>query len=175
MNNSLMMWNDTDIPLALFLTFRSYGTWLHGDGRGSVDRHNNVYGTPRLQPNEHFESISRARLKFPPVRLDAQRRASIEKSVRETALKRDWGLWAFNIRTNHVHIVTAVGDKDPDLVLGAYKGNATRWLRQDGLWKYEHSPWAEKGSKRKLWNEKQVQAAIEYVLHGQGPDLPPFD
>src|SRR5688572_4194042 len=110
------MWNDTDIPLALFLTFRAYGTWLHGDERGSVDRHNNVYGTPRIQPNDHLESITRARLKFPPVRLDARRRTSIEASVRETAAKRGWGLGAFNIRTNHVHIVAAVGAKAPDLV-----------------------------------------------------------
>jgi len=169
------MWNDTDIPLALFLTFRAYGTWLHGDERGSIDRHNNVYGTPRIQPNKHFEAISQARLKFSPVRLDAQRRVSIENSVRETASRRGWGLWAFNIRTNHVHIVTAVAGKDPDLVLGAYKANATRWLRKDGLWKYDHSPWAEKGSKRRLWNERHVEAAIDYVLYGQGPDLPKFD
>src|SRR6185369_556860 len=30
------MWNDTDIPLAYLITFRSYGTWLHGDDRGSI-------------------------------------------------------------------------------------------------------------------------------------------
>jgi hypothetical protein len=35
-----------DIPLAYFFTFRAYGTWLHGDERGSVDRFHNQYGTP---------------------------------------------------------------------------------------------------------------------------------
>ena len=30
--------SDDHIPLAYFITFRSYGTWLHGDKRGSVDR-----------------------------------------------------------------------------------------------------------------------------------------
>ena len=169
------MWNDTDIPLALFLTFRAYGTWLHGDERGSVDRHNNLYGTPRIPPNEHFESISRARMKHEPVRLDALWRAAVEISVRDTSAKRAWGLWAFNIRTNHVHIVSSVGDYDPGRALGAYKANATRELREQGLWKFDHSPWAEKGSKRRLWNERQVEAAINYVLYGQGADLPPFD
>jgi hypothetical protein len=38
-------------PLAYFIMFRSYGTWLHGDSRGSVDRLHNTYGTPRLPPN----------------------------------------------------------------------------------------------------------------------------
>jgi hypothetical protein len=32
------MWNDTEIPLAIFFTFRCYDTWLHGDERGAVDR-----------------------------------------------------------------------------------------------------------------------------------------
>ena len=43
--------NNQRIPLAYLITFRSYGTWLHGDERGSVDRFHNVYGTPRLPPN----------------------------------------------------------------------------------------------------------------------------
>ena len=30
------VWNDTDTPLAYLITFRSYGTWLHGDERGST-------------------------------------------------------------------------------------------------------------------------------------------
>jgi hypothetical protein len=37
------------------------------------------------------------------------------------------------------------------------------------------SPWADKGSKRKLWNERSVARAIDYVLYGQGDELPDFD
>jgi len=169
------MWNDTDIPLALLITFRAYGTWLHGDERGSIDRNNNVYGTPRIPAIEHLESISRARLKSSPVRLDARRRVAVESAVEETCSKRGWGLYAFNIRTNHVHIVTAVSGKNPDLVLTAFKANATRHLRDNGLWLFDHSPWAEKGSKRRLWNERHIEAAVDYVLYGQGGDLPRFE
>ena len=32
-------------PLAYFLTFTTYGTWLHGREEGSVDRDNHVFGT----------------------------------------------------------------------------------------------------------------------------------
>src|SRR5207253_10119374 len=32
----LSMWNDTDTPLAHMITFRCYGTWLHGDVRGDI-------------------------------------------------------------------------------------------------------------------------------------------
>ncbi len=36
-------------------------------------------------------------------------------------------------------------------------------------------PGREKGSKVKLWNEKSIASAIDYVLYGQGDDLPDFD
>ena len=34
---------------------------------------------------------------------------------------------------------------------------------------------ADRGSKRRLWNERSVAKAIEYVLYEQGDDLPEFD
>ena len=61
------------------------------------------------------------------------------------------------------------------MVLNAFKANATRQLREDGLWSYPFSPWADKGSQRKLWNEQSVARAIDYVLYGQGDELPDFD
>jgi hypothetical protein len=36
----------SDGPLAYLITFPTYGTWLHGDERGSVDRDHNLPGTP---------------------------------------------------------------------------------------------------------------------------------
>jgi hypothetical protein len=60
-------------------------------------------------------------------------------------------------------------------VLNALKANATRQLRQDGLWSRASSPWADKGSKRMLWSEESVARAIDYVLNRQGEDLPDFD
>jgi hypothetical protein len=47
--------------------------------------------------------------------------------------------------------------------------------REDRLWSYEFSPWADRGSKRWLWNERSVARAIDYVMNGQGEDLPDFD
>ena len=42
-------------------------------------------------------------------------------------------------------------------------------------WPNERSRWAEKGSKRYLWNERSVSRATNYVLFGQGDELPRFD
>jgi len=169
------MWNDTDTPLAFFITFRSYGTWFHGDERGSVDRHHNVYGTPRIPRNDTWRRISGTLAKHPPVKLDAQRRRSVKDTITDTCKKRGWYLAAVNVRTNHVHSVVTAPNSDPDTVLNAFKANATRKMREDGCWPNAHSPWAEKGSKRKLWNERSVANAINYTLNGQGDDLPDFD
>ena len=168
------MWNDTETPLAYFISFRSYGTWLHGDQRGSIDRFNNRYGDPYLPPNEAWRDYNRKQLKTDPFILGASARGAVEKAIRETCKIRKWDLQAFNVRTNHVHTVVTANRK-PSLVLNAFKANATRQLREDKLWPHSFSPWVDKGSKKKLWNERSVANAIDYVLNGQGDDLPNFD
>ena len=62
--------------------------------------------------------------------------------------------------------------KKPELVLNALKANATRELREAGCWRYDHSPWADGGSKKWLWTEKELSNAIDYVLYEQGDPLP---
>ena len=171
----LIMWNDTDTPLAYFISFRTYGTWLHGDQRGSIDRFHNRYRSPYLPPNEKRLRYNAKRLKTEPLVLNAKQRNAIESAIRETCQIRKWWLHAINVRTNHVHTVVSASQKEPGLVLNAFKANATRQLRENGLWRHPFSPWADKGSKRSLWNERSVARAIDYVLNGQGGDLPDFD
>ena len=170
-----MPWNDTDVPLAILVTFRCYGTWLHGDERGSVDRHNNIYGTPRIPPSRPWEKFNKSVLKRAPVILDSRQRASVEKAISSTCAVRNWTLHALNVRTNHAHSVIYAGETASSRVLSALKANATRQMREDGCWMFEESPWVEKGSKRLLWNEQSVVRAVNYVLFGQGDDLPDFD
>ena len=168
------MWNDTETPLAYFISFRTYGTWLHGDKRGSIDRHHNRFGSPYIPPNKEWRNYNQKQLRAKPLVLKSRQRKAIEAAIRETCKIRKWALLAFNVRTNHVHAVV-VANRKADIVLNAFKANATRQLREDGLWEYSFSPWARKGSKRKLWNERSVARAIDYVLYGQGEDLPDFD
>jgi REP element-mobilizing transposase RayT len=143
------MWNNTDTPLAYLISFRSYGTWLHGDQRGSIDRFHNRYGDPYLPTNYAWKHHNRKRLKKAPFVLRARARGSVEKAIRETCSIRKWQLHALNVRTNHVHTVVTANRK-PELVLNAFKANATRQLRQDQLWPHQSSPWADKGSKISL-------------------------
>ena len=169
------MWNDTDIPLAYLITFRSHGTWLHGDERGSVNRFRNQYKSRRLPPEKKWVETNTQRLKGEIVILNAAQRSCVEEAVQETCRIRRWDLEAINVRTNHVHTVVSIGAKKPETALNAFKANATRKMREAGCWQSERSPWADKGSKRYLWNEQSVARATEYVLFGQGDELPEFD
>ncbi|HJQ33265.1 MAG TPA: hypothetical protein VJ866_13845 [Pyrinomonadaceae bacterium] len=169
------MWNDTETPLAYLVTFRCYGTWLHGDGRGSVDRFNNRFQSPCIPANDRWVKHNAHRLKGEPVSLDASRRAAVAEAIRETCRLRGWLLRAVNVRTNHVHVVASVGGTQPGLALNAFKANATRRMRHAGCWKHDYSPWADKGSVRYLWNERSIERAVEYVVDGQGGPLPDFN
>ena len=169
-----IVWNDSETPLAYFISFRSYGTWLHGDKRGSIDRFHNRYKTPYMASSEIWRDYNQQHLRTKPLILKADHRKWIEAAIRETCDIRKWWLGAINVRTNHVHTVVSANRK-AELVLNALKANATRELRQHGLWCEPFSPWARKGSERKLWNEQSVAKAIDYVLNGQGDDLPDFD
>ena len=158
-------------PLAYLITFRAYGTWLHGDSRGSVDRFHNRYGSPMIAPNTRWQQYNQGQLKRPPVKLNKRRRNAIREAIREVCGIRQWKLWTFNIRTNHVHSVVSA-KCDPEIVLNAFKANATRQMRETGCWQSGFTPWVKKGSKRWLWTEQQLIAAIVYVECEQGEPLP---
>ena len=163
--------NPDHLPLAYLITFRAHGTWLHGDSRTSVDRFHNRYGTPRIAPNLRWHRFNERTMKLPPVNLGARRRAAIDEAIQETCKIRRWNLWTRSVRTNHVHtVVTALCD--PEIVLRALKANATRKLREAGCWQSSRTPWARKGSKRRLWTHEQLMSAIVYVEYEQGEPLP---
>ena len=162
--------SDDRIPFGCLITFRAYGTWLHGDKRGSVDRFHKTFGTPMLPPNAKRKQYEQRLLTQPPVTLNSKQRTAVERGIRETCTIRKWALWAFNIRTNHVHSVVSANCK-PERVLSALKANATRWIREAGLWSSERSPWVYRGSKKYLWTEKELLDAIAYVLYDQGEPL----
>ena len=166
------MWNDTEEPLAYLITFSTYGTWLHGDERGSTDRLNNVYGEPFIKPDPILEKHKRRLLRSAPFILDAPRRQVVDRAVREVCEHYQWYLNAIHVRTNHAHVVMQCADRCSRKALRQFKSFATRRLREAGLWEHDHSPWAEKGSRRMIWTPAGLEAAVEYVKNRQGGPLP---
>ena len=169
------MWNDTDVPLAHLITFRCYGTWLHGDSRGAVDRFHNQFESPYLPANDGWLQHNKRTLKYQPVKLNGRQRRSVEQAVNEDCEIKGWLLRALSVRTNYVHAVASLNDTIARRALVSFKADSTRQMRQNKCWQLPNSPWVAKGSVRNLWNERRVERAIEYVLFGQGDELPDFD
>jgi REP element-mobilizing transposase RayT len=157
-------------PLAYLITFRSYGTWLHGEKRGSIDRRNyNRYGTPDMPANEKLVADERAELKNAAILLNRAQRDIVQSAIREVCEHRAYALHAINVRTNHVHSVVSASC-EPEHVMYSFKAYATRKLREENLLGRDVKPWARHGSTPYLWTEEEVQRAIDYVLNGQGDE-----
>lgn len=153
-------------PLAYLLTWSCYGTWLHGDERGSVDRDHNEFATPYLAPNAPLVATRSRALKHPPVTLSSRGRQVVEVAIREHASVKSWTIRALNVRTNHVHVVIS-GDATPERMLDQLKAWATRTLRTSGAIERDGPVWTVHGSTRYLWNERDVAEAVDYVLNRQ--------
>ena len=69
--------------VAYLITWRTYGTWLHGDARGSVDREHNTPGTPLLAPDAGRAARSAGRMTQGAVELDRRGREIVAGAVRE--------------------------------------------------------------------------------------------
>ncbi|HEX8465504.1 MAG TPA: transposase [Abditibacterium sp.] len=158
---------------AYFLTLRSYGTWLHGDARGSVDKENNSYKEPLIEPRRSYENAMRRAMNSEAFRFNRAQRGWIEAAIEEVARYRDWPLGGLAIRTNHVHIVVGA-DASPEKVVVDFKAYATRNLRRNGLPRSQNV-WAEHGSTLYLFDTESYEAAINYVLEQQGESLSDVD
>lgn len=156
-------------PLAYFITFHTYGTWLHGDDRGSMDREHNEPGTPCLPPDEQRRRRAAAALRHAPVILGSHARAVVERTILEVAEHRGWTVHALAVRSNHVHVLVSAPDR-PEPVMNAFKSWSTRRLVEAGLLPPQAPAWVRHGSTVYLWKPLELRAACKYVAYGQGAD-----
>lgn len=162
------------IPLAYFITYSCYGTWLHGSQSGSVDRQHNLPGTPFLLPNGERSEADRKRMGQPPYELDERRRNVVLKAVQEVCLHRGWSLLAVHVRTSHVHVVVHALEA-PERIMIDFKAYVSRRLNNEGLDGRNRKRWTRHGSTRYLWEPEEVEAAILYVVHEQGEPMEVFE
>ena len=152
-------------PLAFFITWRCYGTWLHGE-EGSFDREHNTYGEPPRPTAEKLARFERAEMKHPPMALTSDQRPIVATTIEETVLARGWTLLAINVRTNHVHVVVAAEGR-PEPVMRTLKSWCTRRLRECGAVDLDRPVWSREGSTVYLWDEEEIAQACWYVTDGQ--------
>lgn len=155
-------------PLAYFITFHTYGTWLPGDPRGSVDAHHCIYGTPYVGGrSERRHAASGQRLAHPPIELRPEERTVVLRTTQEVCWHRGWDLHAVNVQVNHVHAVIRA-DHSPERVMNDLKAWSTRRVIEAGLRAHGTHIWVRHGSTRSLWRLEVVSAACAYVVAGQG-------
>ncbi len=168
------MQKETAIPLAYFITFTSYGTWLHGGKETSVDRIHNIFKTEFLSLNLNRETSGKTRMKETPYLLDEARRQIVLNVVKEVCLFRAWVLIAAHIRTNHVHLIIH-GKSSPENIMNIIKSYASRRLNESKLDSHRLKRWTRHGSTRYLWKEENVEATIRYVVYEQGDPMAVFE
>ena len=84
-------------PLAYFLTWPTYGTWLPGDERGWV-----LYGKGS-QPADPVRKLeAEARMTEDVCILDQEQRRVVEKTIADHCRIRGWELHVVNCRSNHL-------------------------------------------------------------------------
>lgn len=152
---------------SVFLTFTTYGTWLHGDERGSYLRKGKTLREHFIAPDPALEATMRERLKGSPLVLDDAMRQAVDAAIREHCALKGWRVHALNVRTNHVHGVLNAPGVRGERVLNEIKAWATRALRTRKLVAYDQPVWTRRGSIVVLDNEAGFCAAVKYVLHGQ--------
>jgi REP element-mobilizing transposase RayT len=156
------------------LTFRTYGTWYHGDERGSVDRsEHNLYRAPRIPHNPNLVETEKKNQLHPTFIMNSDQRKAVYAAIREVCIYRAYSLFALNVRSNHAHGVVSALVR-PEKIIEAFKSYATRRLKKEGLISADIKVWSRHGSTRYLWKESSVAAAIDYVLYCQDEEIPEF-
>jgi REP element-mobilizing transposase RayT len=154
-------------PLAFLITWTTYGTWLHGDERGSFDHHGNY-----IPPDPRRYEAAAAMLVEGPVYLTPEQRAVVDALLVEACARRGWVLHARNVRTNHVHVVVSA-PVDGEQVRAKLKALAAARLTEhaglqpspgkDGARKW----WTEKGNIEEIWDDRGLESANRYVTELQ--------
>ena len=157
-------------PLAYFITFHTYGSWLHGAVSGSVDDEHNRPGTPFLRPDPERFAASRERMTQEPYLLDESRRRIVCDAIVAECRFRGWFLHALHVRSNHVHMVVTAA-RVPEFVMRSCKANASKCLNRTGFEDPERKRWTTHGSTKYLWSADAIAEKAEYTLNGQGAPM----
>lgn len=156
-----------DRPLAYFLTWTTYGTWLPGDLRGWYARGTLGVRDPDFELNE----LTLVRLAEEPVILTPEQRLIVDDVIVRHCRIRSWKLYARNVRSNHVHAIVAA-DIDGEAIREQLKAWGSRHLSQQaglrGAGKNGRRKWwTEKGDIEEIWDPDHLHRAIEYVVELQ--------
>lgn len=156
-----------EYPIAYLITFTTYGTWLHGDKRGSVDKEHNQYRSSFISSSSVLQRKEQSSLKNPPFTLGKRQGEAVSEAILQVCKFRGWFAQAIHVRSNHVHIVVS-GKAKPEQMMVDFKVYATRAIKrhsneQTTTKKY----WTRHGSTKYIWTKERLVSAVKYVKNEQ--------
>jgi REP element-mobilizing transposase RayT len=157
-----------------FLTFTTYGTWLHGQSSGSVDSRHNVLGMEGVEENSQLLGYRQSQMKHSPLRLTQAARLDVRDTLLEVAAHRGWNILAGNVQPDHVHLLISA-EAEPDKTMRDFKSYATRRLREHGLISKTRSVWTEHGSTRWVNFSEPAWKIVAYILNEQADQFAIID
>ena len=155
------MENDNE-PLAYFVTWTVYGTFLQGDDRWWRKKRK---GSQHPQPK--LSQWHRDRLKHDIVLLNNQHRATVASAIARHCEHRDWKLWIANPRTNHVHVVVSAPGFTGSKVRDQLKANCTGDLRRHDKIFVNRPVWTSKGDWQCINTDDDLEDAVQYAGESQ--------
>ena len=153
-------------PLAFFLTWTTYGSWLPGDDRGWVDGRGTLHAPEPLRA-----AVARREMAEESVTFDRSQRVAVEAAIVTHSHVRGWHLHALQCRLQHVHVVVTAVDRHPADVMTQLKSWCTRALKKiaDSRGAAPRTRWwTEGGSKRRIFHEGDLASVVAYVKECQG-------
>jgi REP element-mobilizing transposase RayT len=147
-----------DEPLAYFITFTVYGTFLQGNVRWWRSRNN---GTRPPQPL--LEQWHRDRMKHDVILLDDDQGAVVEAEIERLSEFRGWKLWKANSRSNHVHVVVTASGYNGAKVRDQIKANCTRVIRERWQLFIDRPVWTVGGDWQCVNTEEELEQVILYA------------
>jgi REP element-mobilizing transposase RayT len=152
-------------PWAYFLTFTCYGTRLHGNDRGSVDREHNAPRGRYIPENARRVRYEQRLMSEAAITLSADERQLVLEQVLSVCEHEGWLLHAAHVRSTHVHAVLTA-KIPPQEATRKLKAYASRALNE--RFGRREKRWATHGSMVWLWDPHRLDSAMEYVVRGQG-------
>jgi REP element-mobilizing transposase RayT len=158
-------------PVALLITWTTYGTWLPGDERGYVSntlhrgggfepKHNQP-GTPYTADDAYTRERARSLQEWPTVWLTPPQANVVAHSLVRVAVERGWMVLRAAIMSNHVHVVVTGCPIDGSAVRRILKGNTqadlSKSVGESRRW------WTAGGSDRVREGAQSIESTVEYV------------